>query len=230
MVYRQNVRSETVRAAARSRILRSAKKLFAERGYDETTMQDIVRDAKTSIGNAYFYFANKVDLLTILLEEGIRDSVPRADAVIATIEPGAARIAVMVYSNLMYFLTTARDLSRIAITGEPSVVRHIVGLQLERLVALFDANLPGRSEKEILMSAIAVGGANRLAIELSLSGRLDVDPSEIASFLVRWQLRALNLPEPEIDRLLLIATQSIKPVPTIQSPTRRKARRQKPSA
>lgn len=225
MVYRQTPRSEKVRAAARARILRSARKLFAERGYHETTMQDIVRDAKTSIGNAYFYFANKVDLLTSLLEEGIRDSVARADEVIATVEPGSARIAVMVYANVMNFLTTVRDLSRIAVTGEPSVVRHIVQLQLERLIALFHANFPDRSEKEILMSAIAVGGANRMAIELSLSGQLDGDPREIASFLVRWHLRGLNLPEPEIDRVLLIATRSIKPLPATKSPAERKAPR-----
>jgi len=193
-------------------------------------MQDIVRDAKTSIGNAYFYFANKVELLKSLLEEGVRDSVARADEVITTVEPGPARVAVMVYSNIMNFLTTVRDLSRIAITGEPSVVRHIVGMQLERLIALFEANLPGRTEKEILMSAIAVGGANRLAIELSLSGRLDVDPSEIASFLVRWHLRAFNLSEPEIDRVLLIATRSIRPVAATKSAARRKTRRKKASA
>lgn len=224
MVYRQNVRSETVRAAARSRILRSARKLFAERGYDETTMQDIVRDAKTSIGNAYFYFANKVDLLTSLLEEGIRETLARADEVLATVEPGPARIAVTVYANIMNFLTTGSDLARIAVTGEPSVVRRIVGMQLKRLIALLHANFPDRTEKEILMTAIAVGGANRLAIELVLTGQIDLHPREVADFLVRWHLRALNLPEAEIDRVLLIATRTIKPVPATRSPARRKAR------
>src|SRR5882672_6824891 len=105
MVYRQTVRSETIRAAAKSRILRSAKKLFAERGYDRTTMQDIVRDAKTSIGNTYFYFSNKEALLGSLLEESVRATWARADAVIASVEPGPARIAVAVYANIMSFLT-----------------------------------------------------------------------------------------------------------------------------
>lgn len=230
MVYRQNPRSEKVRAVARARILRSARKLFAERGYDETTMQDIVRHAKTSIGNAYFYFTNKADLVTCLLEEGIRDTLARADEVLATVEPGPARIAVTVYANIMNFLTTASDLARIAVTGEPSVVRHIVGLQLERLVALLHTNSSDRSEKEILMTAIAVGGANRLAIELVLSGQVDIHPREVADFLVRWHLRALSLPEPEIDRVLLIATSTIKPVPAVRSPARRKPRSEAASA
>jgi AcrR family transcriptional regulator len=211
MVYRQTVRSETIRAASRSRILRSAKKLFAERGYDRTTMQDIVRDAKTSIGNAYFYFSNKEDLVTSLLEESLRLTWARADEVIASVEPGAAQIAVAVYANIMTFLTSEKDLARIAMTGEPRVMRHILGLLGERLIALFHANFPGRSEKEILMTAIAVGGANRTAIELFLTGQLDVDARELADFLVRWHLRAFNLPEPEIARVLRIAERTIKP-------------------
>ena len=226
MVYRQTPRSEKVRAAARARILRSARKLFAERGYDATTMQDIVRDAKTSIGNAYFYFANKADLLTSLLDEAIRDTMARAAEVVATVEPGPARVAVAVYANIMNFLTTESDLSRIAVTGEPSVIRHILGLQSARLIALFHANFPDRSEKEILLTVIAVGGANRMAVELSLSGQVDVDPRELANFLVRWHLRAFNLPEPEITRVLRIAARTIKPGPTPKkSPARRKAHR-----
>jgi AcrR family transcriptional regulator len=213
MVYRQTARSEKVRTTAKARILRAAKKLFSEDGYDKTTMQDIVREAKTSIGNAYFYFANKEDLLTSLLEEAVRATWARADDVIASVEPGAARIAVAVYANIMSFLTSDKDLARIAVTGEPGVVRHIVEMHWERLDALFAANFPERSEKELLMSAAAVGGANRMAIELFLTGKVDIPPRELADFLVRWHLRAFNLPEPEIARVLRIAARTVKSEP-----------------
>lgn len=230
MVYHQTLRSEKARTAAKSRILRSAQKLFAERGYDQTTMKEIVRDAKTSIGNTYFYFANKEDLLTSLLDEAVRETWARADEVLASVEPGAARIAVAVYANIMNFLMADRDLSRVAVTAEPRVVRHMLELHAERLIALFAANFPDRSEKELLMAVVAVGGANRLAIELSLTGQLDVDPHELADFLVRWHLRAFNLPEPEIARVLRIATRTIKPGPVPKKGSaRRSARRKKAS-
>ncbi|HKC81777.1 MAG TPA: helix-turn-helix domain-containing protein [Gemmatimonadaceae bacterium] len=228
MVYRQTPRSEKVRAAAKARILRSAKKLFGERGYDQTTMQDVVRDAKTSIGNAYFYFSNKGDILTCLLEEAVYETWARADEVLASVEPGAARIAVAVYANIMNFLTADKDMALMAVTGEPSVVRHILGMHSERLIALFIANFPDRGEKELLMTAVAVGGANRTAIELFLTGQLDVDPRELADFLVRWHLRAFNLPKPEIDRVLRIAVRTIKPGPASRrSPAGRKTGRTK---
>lgn len=213
MVYRQTTRSAKVRATAKAHLLGAARKLFSEHGYDKTTMQDIVREAKTSIGNAYFYFSNKEDLLTSLLEEAARATWARADAVIASVEPGAARVAVAVYANIMNFLTSDRNLARIAVTGEPRVVRHIVELHWARLTALFTANFPERSERELLMTTAAIGGANRMAIELCLTGELDVPARELADFLVRWHLRAFNLPEQEIDRVLRIAARTVKSEP-----------------
>lgn len=226
MVYRQTARSEKVRTTSRARILRAAQKLFSERAYDETTMQDIVSEAKTSIGNAYFYFANKEDLLTTLLEEAVRATWARADEVIASIEPGAARIAVAVYANIMSFLTSDKDLARIALTGEPGVVRHIVELNRLRFVALFAANFPGRSEKELLMTTAAIVGANRMALELFVTGELDIPARELADFLLRWHLRAFNLPEREITRVLRIAARTVKPKPAAnEAPRRPKAAR-----
>jgi AcrR family transcriptional regulator len=226
MVYRQTTRSAKVRATAKARILRAAQKLFSERAYDETTMQDIVREAKTSIGNAYFYFANKEDLLTSLLEEAVSATWARADEVIASVEPGAARIAVAIYANIMSFLTSDKDLARIALAGEPGVVRHIVELQRARFVALFTANFPGRSEKELLMTTAAIIGANRMALELVVTGELDIPARELADFLLRWHLRAFNLPDQEITRVLRIAARSVKPKSAAkQAPRRPKAPR-----
>ena len=213
MVYRQTARSAKVRATARARIVRAARKLFSERGYDRTTMQDIVREAETSIGNAYFYFSNKEALLASMLEESARATWARADTVIDSAEPGAARIAVAAYANIMSLLTSDRDLARIAVTGEPGVVRYIIELHRARLAALFAANFPDRSERDSAMATTAVLGANRLAIELTLTGKLDIPARELTEFLVRWHLRALDLPEREIVRVLRIAARTVKSEP-----------------
>jgi AcrR family transcriptional regulator len=213
MVYRQTPRSAKVRATAKARILRAARKLFSERGYDRTTMQDIVREAKTSIGNAYFYFSNKEALLAFMLEESAHASWARADAVIASTEPGAAQVAVAVYANFMRLLTSDRDLARIALTGEPGVVRHIVELHRARLTTLIAANFPDRADRELRMTTAAILGANRLALELTLTGQLDIPAPELMEFLVSWHLRALDVPDREIARVLRIAAQTIKSEP-----------------
>ena len=228
MVYRQTARSAKARATSRARILRAARKLFSERGYDGTTMQDIVREAETSIGNAYFYFSNKEALLESLLEESANATWTRAEALIASAESGAARFAVAAYANIISLLTSDRDLARIALTGEPGVVRNIVELHRARLATLFAANFPDRSERELPMTTAAIVGANRLAIELFLTGELDIPARELAEFLVGWHLRALNLPEPEIARVLRIAKRTIKPGPAAKkAPALRKAPQKK---
>ncbi len=51
------------RKKTRSKILSTALKLFAEKGYTATTIDDIAREAKISKGLAYNYFKNKKELL-----------------------------------------------------------------------------------------------------------------------------------------------------------------------
>jgi AcrR family transcriptional regulator len=47
----------------RKRVLDTALRLFAEKGYEETTMRDIAAAADCSLGLAYRYFASKEDLV-----------------------------------------------------------------------------------------------------------------------------------------------------------------------
>src|SRR6476660_5731939 len=211
MVYRQTARSEKVRGATRAAIRRAARKLFSQHGYDSTTMQDIVREAGTSIGNAYFYFANKEAILSDLIEEAFLGAWAQADLACESVAQGPARIAVAIYANIINFLVNDREMARIVVMGVPNILRHVLELHAERLNRLFVANFPDRSEKELLLSSAAVGGANRWVIELTLSGKLNVPAPELGAFMIRWHLRALQCAEKEIDRVIRIATRRLTP-------------------
>ena len=50
----------------RERILEAALRLFAERGYEATTMRDVAREAGASLGLAYRYFASKEEFALAL--------------------------------------------------------------------------------------------------------------------------------------------------------------------
>src|SRR5215204_1919439 len=50
----------------RERILEAALELFAERGYEATTMRDVAREAGVSLGLAYRYFASKEEFALAL--------------------------------------------------------------------------------------------------------------------------------------------------------------------
>lgn len=49
--------------STRSIILETALRLFRERGFEETTMRLIAEEADVSLGNAYYYFKSKDDLV-----------------------------------------------------------------------------------------------------------------------------------------------------------------------
>jgi AcrR family transcriptional regulator len=210
MVYRQTDRSAKIRQESRTRILDAARKLFAQRGYEATTMQQVVREAGTSIGNAYFYFENKEALVKALVEEGLRATWARTDPIIASVEPGPPRIAVHVYTNIMSLLGPEKDVATIAVVGMPSVVRYISEMLWERLCGLLRDGFPDRKAEEAMMIAAAVFGANRAAVELCLTGVLRVRAEDMAKFLVRWHLRALELPERQINRAVELAARAYK--------------------
>ncbi len=50
-------------AETRQRIVDAALELFREKGYDGTTMRAVAKQAGVSLGNAYYYFAGKDDLV-----------------------------------------------------------------------------------------------------------------------------------------------------------------------
>ena len=58
----------TRKKTTKSRIVEAAWKLFQEKGYDETTIEDIIALSGTSKGTFYHYFAGKDTLLSSLSE------------------------------------------------------------------------------------------------------------------------------------------------------------------
>jgi AcrR family transcriptional regulator len=49
-------------------ILQAAERLFCERGYPNTKIQEIAQAAEVAVGTVYFYFRNKEDLLLHLMD------------------------------------------------------------------------------------------------------------------------------------------------------------------
>src|SRR5262245_28290706 len=124
-MYRQTERSAKVRAAARAKLLAAARRLFAKRGYAATTMRDVATGARSSIGNLYFYFGTKEDLLRALLIESRGPSWSWASSVAAAVPRGAGRVAILTYVNVIRLLTSERDLMLlIAMEGTPPSVER----------------------------------------------------------------------------------------------------------
>lgn len=62
---------EVMREKSREKILSAALKLFAEKGYETTSVDDVVKRAKVSKGSAYHYFPSKEALLRAVVVNGL---------------------------------------------------------------------------------------------------------------------------------------------------------------
>jgi len=208
MVYRRTKRSERVRTEARDKILRAAAKLFVQKGFDDTTMQDIVKAARTSIGNVYFYFANKEALAWTLLEGAATAAWVRTDEAIADVPRGAARLAVMVMANAMNLLGPNAGLTRILLFGATTrTLRDRVGERFAaRIRAYILDNIPSYPRDNIDTAVTAWIGAARNCIEQRLAGAIDGEPLDVARFIVRWNLRAIGIADAEIDNAIVVAS------------------------
>jgi AcrR family transcriptional regulator len=66
--------------ATRAALVELAGTLFAERGYIQTSVRDIARQARCTSGAIYGHFRNKADLLAEVVSVGIAEDLEAADA------------------------------------------------------------------------------------------------------------------------------------------------------
>ena len=78
--------------ATRRRILDAAFEVFAERGYHEAVVDEIVRVSQTSKGAFYFHFPSKQDIFLRLVDELVERLSQKAEAAIARADGDEAKV------------------------------------------------------------------------------------------------------------------------------------------
>lgn len=69
---RSKIQAEQVRTESRAKIINTARRLFAEKGFDGCNVSDIAKQAGMSQGNIYWHFTSKDELFQAVLAEGFR--------------------------------------------------------------------------------------------------------------------------------------------------------------
>ena len=207
MVYRQSARSEAVRAEARERILKAAMKLLTERGYDATTMQDVVAEAGTSIGNAYFYFGSKEALVRELIESAATRALDESEKAAAALPPGPERIGALIAARVTSFVGAQRSLAELLVATDQRLgaLELVEDLTVERWIPQLQECFPELPPEELPAIGASIWAVNRVIIQRMLQGKLDMDSKQLMRFAVTWSLRALGVPDEEIELILQAA-------------------------
>lgn len=88
--------SAETKAATRERILETARKLFADKGFEATTTRDIARDAEIAAGTLFNYFATKEAIVATLAGEALARVEQDFDAA----EAGAASLEEDLFAHI----------------------------------------------------------------------------------------------------------------------------------
>ncbi|SFB20216.1 transcriptional regulator, TetR family [Amycolatopsis marina] len=88
-----NGRSAEDHVSVPGRLLSVATRLFAERGFDRTSVQEIVEAAGVTKGAMYHYFDSKDDLLYEIYGRILREQTERLEKLAATEAPVGERLA-----------------------------------------------------------------------------------------------------------------------------------------
>ena len=84
----------------RQLILETALRLFRERGYAETTMRAIAKEAGVAVGNAYYYFDSKEQLIQGFYDKNQAAHRAAAEAVLSGEKDFAARLRGVLHAGI----------------------------------------------------------------------------------------------------------------------------------
>lgn len=93
----------------RSRLLRESARLFRENGYEGTSVRDIAAATGLQSGSWVYHFKTKQDILAAVMEQGLRDSLGRIEAIGGRPGPPRDRFAALVRAHLETILAPGQD-------------------------------------------------------------------------------------------------------------------------
>jgi AcrR family transcriptional regulator len=97
---------------SRSRIIKAATRVFADKGYHLSTVDEIARVAGVAKGTIYYNFPSKAGIFTAAVTEGMETIIERVQKELRSELPFAEHFARLVEANLAVYLEH-RDLARI---------------------------------------------------------------------------------------------------------------------
>lgn len=148
-------------------VLDAAARIFCQRGYQGTTVREVVAAADMLPGSLYYHFASKEDLLVAVYAEGVRRISAAVDAAVANRSDPWQRLEAACVAHLEALLEDS-DYARVVIRIRPSDAGDDAAGKLVALRDGYDRIFAG------LIAALPLArGIDRRSLRLLLLGALN---------------------------------------------------------
>jgi AcrR family transcriptional regulator len=171
-------------------LLTHAARVFAQRGYDRTTMRDLAAASGMSLAGMYYYVQGKEDLLYHIQERCFTDVLEGAEATLAAAADPHERLAAFIRHHVKFFTSHMAEMKVLsheaaALSGER--LRRITGIKrryVDRLEGLLRDVAPDEAPAERSAAAYALFGMmNWIYTWYDPAGSLDAE--RLADLLAR---------------------------------------------
>ena len=158
-------RKAVTTGGTRDEILRIAKRLFLEKGFDGVTIRTIQREVGCEVGLFYYYFKSKEQIFDVVMDEFESEWKKAFDKILGEEETSRAQRLMVVFETVMdilkKFSAQAEDMLHWSVRG---AVSHRLGDLVEGYVAEVlgdDKNALGASNTAL--ATVLAGGLVKLA-------------------------------------------------------------------
>ena len=145
--------------ARRVRLLATAARVFAARGFAGTSMRDLAREAEMSLAGMYYYVRGKEDLLYQIQRTCIEQVVAGAAAAVASRTTAEAKLEAFIRHHVTFFATHMAEMKVLAHEAESltgamrdevrRIKRAYVNVLLGLLAGLDGLGTEGRRRRDV---------------------------------------------------------------------------------
>ncbi|HBF36419.1 MAG TPA: hypothetical protein DDW50_03775 [Firmicutes bacterium] len=205
MAYRTSQKIQEMKDAKKQHIEESAAKVFAEKGYYQTKVADILERADISTGSFYFYFNNKEELFESLYDEMIQTYLSVLQDAIDTMKDNADSIAESITKAVSLSLQTfqtKKELARIMLISSVGLSAEFEKKRIadhQKISLVFEEIFRGLLQKEVIrvpdakVAAVLFAGSIYSVITHWLQENTAIDLVEYSDPLIAYNLQALGI-------------------------------------
>ena len=151
----------STKEATRERLLEAAEKVFAEKGYYEAAVDEIVQESSTSKGSVYFHFPNKESLFLAVMDHLGNRLIRKVEQQVGEVTDPSQRLDVALTTTLET-LTKHRTIAKLLLSKGagmgPAFSRNrteVFARFVALITGLLDDALPSRTAADLDREVVA---------------------------------------------------------------------------
>lgn len=87
--------------STQERIMQAALKLFAQKGFEATSIRDIAQEADVNSSTLYYYMSNKEEFLLSIMKNGLEQGVRASEKIFSSMKLPEERLAALISMHVM---------------------------------------------------------------------------------------------------------------------------------